>query len=105
MNNKWIIEQINKALEEDNDKLRVRLEVLVDMLSNMSTIPERVNFPTPDPFAPIPQPTVTYEGDSVAQSIIDAKKNPPKEVPNVVRGAGSIISNGEQINYTKPAGT
>ena len=109
MDSKSIIKQLEKALEKDDKELRLRVEVLVDMIKESQPISP--NIPPISPQYPtIPQPTVTYESDTVSdtvgQSVSEAKKKPIKEGnPGSVRGSGGIVSNGEQITYSRPKGT
>lgn len=87
-----IVSQLEKALASEDDKeLRLRIEVLLDIVKEQ----QRPITVTPT-VAPTPQPTY-YEA-------------PPKPTVNgqaspKVNGAGAIVSNGEQINYTRPKGT
>lgn len=74
-----IIAQLEKALKCKEDKeLRLRVEVLVDILKDQQP-------------RPVPQSS---------QPVLPATPAQPK-----VNGAGAIVSNGEQINYTRPKGT
>lgn len=90
-----IIKQLEKALEcEDDKELRLRVEVLVDMIKDQ-TPPQII------PPQPISQPI---------QTIYDDKLLAPPTVTGSsstrVNGSGSISSvNSEQINYTRPKGT
>lgn len=110
MDNKSIIKQLEKALEKEDKELRLRVEVLVDMMKEYTFVPQIIP-PTPAPEWPkVPQPTVTYESDTVSdtvgQSVSEAKKKPIREGnPGSVRGSGGIVSNGEQITYSRPKGT
>lgn len=88
-----IITQLEKALKSKDDKeLRLRVEVLLDMLKDQ----QRPITVTPT-VAPATQPTY-YEA-------------PPKptvsgQAAPQVNGAGAISSaRSEQINYTRPKGT
>lgn len=121
MDNKSIIKQLEKALEKEDKELRLRVEVLVDMMKEYTFTPQIIP-PTPVPEWPrVPQPTVTYESDTVSntvsdtvrstnsdevgQSVLDAKKKPIRQVnPGSIKGSGGIVSNGEQIIYSKPKG-
>ena len=116
MDSKSIIKQLEKALEKDDKELRLRVEVLVDMIKESQPISP--NIPPISPLSPpnvpqwprVPEPTVTYESDTVSdtvgQSVAEAKKKPIKEGnPGNVRGSGGIVSNGEQITYSRPKGT
>ena len=110
MDNKSIIKQLEKALEKEDKELRLRVEVLVDMMKEYTYVPQIIP-PTPTPEWPrVPQPTVTYDSDTVSdtvgQSVSEAKKKPIRESnPGNVRGSGGIVSNGEQITYSRPKGT
>ena len=89
MNNASIITQLEKALKSKDDKeLRLRVEVLLDILKEEPQRPTYI--PQPMPTNPIPQPAVSY----------DVSDKPMK-----IAGPGAIISKGEQINYTRPKGT
>ena len=77
---KTVIKQLEKALEcEDDKELRLRVEILLDFLKDRNTPQYEVRQPVQ-----MPQPV-----------------QPSQPTP---RGAGPIISNGEQINYTRPKG-
>lgn len=83
MYNNTVIAQLEKALKcKDDKELRLRVEVLVDILKDQQP-------------RPIPQP---------AQSSQPVPSTLPQQTPQV-NGAGAIVSNGEQINYTRPKGT
>lgn len=83
MYNNTVIAQLEKALKcKDDKELRLRVEVLVDILKDQQP-------------RPIPQP---------AQSSQPVSSALPQQTPQV-NGAGAIVSNGEQINYTRPKGT
>lgn len=87
MNTDAIIKMLEKALSKKDDKeLRLRVEVLVEMLKET-----KPTFPT------IPQPTV--------QQPIQPRYEEPTKVssPRVV-GSGPIVG-GEQITYKRPKGT
>lgn len=104
MDNSSIIKQLEKALEKEDKELRLRIEVLVDMLKEYTFTPVTPLQPYYETLQEIPRPTVTME--DVSQSVIEAKKNPPREIKDTApKGAGSIISNGEQITYTRPPNT
>lgn len=94
-----IIKQLKKALEKDDTELRLRIEVLVDMMKDYTYNP-RPFIPASQPLSPIPPATV-YDAPS--------EKKPYKitgKSSNKVAGSGSIVSaNSEQINYTRPKGT
>lgn len=93
-----IISQLEKALECDDDKeLRLRVEVLLDVIKD-----QRPSFPqvTPQTFPQgYPQEpakiTSTYFKNEPTLT-----NNPPK-----INGPGAIVSTGEQINYKRPEGT
>lgn len=93
-----IISQLEKALECDDDKeLRLRVEVLLDVIKD-----QRPSFPqvTPQTFPQgYPQKpaenTPTYFKNEPTLT-----NNPPK-----INGPGAIVSTGEQINYKRPEGT
>lgn len=114
METKAIIKQLEKALQCKEDKeLRLRIEVLVDMLKE---IPEPlvppVSLPSiQGPTVPLPyhyettpklpvKPTVTMSESNV-QMI--KPKNTGKQ--KKINGAGAIIDNTEQVTYIRPQGT
>lgn len=87
-----IISQLEKALASEDDKeLRLRIEVLLDIVKEQ----QRPITVTPT-VAPTPQPTY-YEAPP--KPTVSGQASPK------VNGAGAIVSNGEQINYTRPKGT
>lgn len=87
------IKQLEKALEcKDDKELRMRVEVLLDFLKEGASpyIPPTIQPTQPvQPLQPIPNPT-----SSTAK-----KSKAPR--PN---SAGAIVG-GEQITYSRPAGT
>ena len=89
---KTIIKQLEKALECKDDELRIRVEVLVDMLKE-SDIPV-----TPRPAPSLP--TYYSNQPTLDMNKVTVSNNPPK-----IKGPGAIISNGEQINYRRPPNT
>lgn len=95
MNTDAIIKQLEKALNKKDDKeLRLRVEVLVDMLKESS--------PTPPVFVPAPATPLKPYYDNTPTL------KPPYEVTsssNKINGAGPIVSGGEQITYKRPKGT
>lgn len=90
MNTDAIIKQLKKALAcKDDKELRLRVEVIVDMMEESVVVRTPMSAPQPT-FQPIPQPTVSISGQK----------------GNKVKGAGAISPiNSEQINYTRPEGT
>lgn len=85
-----IITQLEKALKSKDDKeLRLRVEVLLDMLKDQQP-------------RPMPQPVQSSQSvpSALPQQTPQIQQTSPK-----VNGAGAIVSNGEQINYTRPKGT
>lgn len=98
MQNTTIIKQLEKALEcKDDKELRLRVEILLDVLKESGG-----PFTTPS----VPLPTY-YETDNIPKPTIVAEQ--PKvtgKKSNQVRGAGSITSfDSEQINYRRPPNT
>lgn len=87
-----VIKQLEKALECKDEELRIRIEVLVDMLKES-------DIPVARPVAPT-LPTYYNNQPTLDMNKVTVSNNPPK-----IKGPGAIISNGEQINYTRPAGT
>ena len=107
METKSIIKQLEKALEcKDDKELRLRVEVLVDMLKDMPAPlrqPVFPNNPSPINITPAsPLPTYYETNDSITKT--QTPKVVSKKTPQP-RGAGAIVSNGEQITYSRPAGT
>lgn len=82
-----VITQLEKALKSKDDKeLRLRVEVLLDMLKDQQP-------------RPMPQPIQS------SQSVPSALPQQTVTTPQV-NGAGAISSaRSEQINYTRPKGT
>jgi len=94
VNTDAIIKQLEKALSKKDDKeLRLRVEVLVDILKESKR-------PVPTPMSAPTQPILPrYEEPSL---------KPPYEVTsqsNKINGAGPIVGGGEQITYSRPRGT
>lgn len=90
-----IIRQLEKALECEDAELRIRVEVLLDLVKEQA----QPAFPQPVqpslPQASFPQP-------------VEKLKLEPQELPRQsprIQGAGAIISNNEQISYKRPEGT
>ena len=83
-----IIRQLEKALEcKDDKELRLRVEVLLDMIKEQQ--PQPMYIPQ-QPVQPVQQPVQPVSGSSS-----------PRE-----NGAGAISSmNSEQIQYKRPKGT
>lgn len=112
MDTKTIIKQLEKALECKEDKeMRLRVEVLVDMLKE---IPERIvapvfpNNPSPINTMPAsPLPTYYETDDSITKTVTpDVRMIKPKAgKQKQINGAGAIIDNTEQITYLRPEGT
>lgn len=99
MDKDTIINQLKKALEKDDAELRLRVEVLVDMMKDYTYNP-RPFIPASQPLSPIPPATVYDAPPSKQPYKITGKSS------NKVAGSGSIVSaNSEQINYTRPEGT
>lgn len=96
MNTDAIIKMLEKALAKKDDKeLRLRVEVLVEVLKEAKPTPLPVL--TPQPATPLKPyydntPTLTPPYEVTAQT--------PK-----VSGPGAIVGGGEQINYKRPKGT
>lgn len=107
MDNNVVIKQLEKALEcKDDKELRMRIEVLVDILKetprNLPSISpvqpvQPLNIPTT--YETFNKPANNYLSSNTGQKITGKKGNQ-------VRGAGSITSvDSEQINYQRPKGT
>lgn len=94
MNTDAIIKQLEKALNKKDDKeLRLRVEVLVDILK------ESKARPIVQPAQPI---LPRYEEPS------QPSLEPPYKITsqsNKINGAGPIVGGGEQITYQRPKGT
>lgn len=89
-----IIRQLEKALEcKDDKELRLRVEVLLDMIKEQQPVPY-----VPQP---MPQPIqTTYDEKLLTPPTVTGSSS------TKVNGAGSISSvNSEQITYKRPAGT
>lgn len=92
MNTDAITKQLEKALKEKDDKvMRIRIEVLLDMLKESRA-------PT---FPVIPQPTGQQ---SVQQPILPRYEEPTRVTSPKVVGSGPIVG-GEQLTYKRPKGT
>lgn len=91
-----IIRQLEKALEcKDDKELRLRVEVLLDMIKEQQ--PKYAWQPERGQYEEIPRPTVQIGGPEPTVTGSSSTK---------VNGAGSISSvNSEQITYKRPAGT
>lgn len=93
MNTDAIIKQLEKALNKKDDKeLRLRVEVLVDILKESKR-----------PFAPPIQPILPRYEEPSQPSL-----EPPYKVTsqsNKINGAGPIVGGGEQITYRRPPNT
>ena len=96
MNTDAIIKQLEKALAKKDDKeLRLRVEVLVEILKESR---------------PVPVPILPAQPATPLKPYYDNTPSlkPPYEVTsgsNRINGAGPIIGGGEQINYKRPKGT
>lgn len=89
-----VITQLEKALKSKDDKeLRLRVEVLLDMLKDQQ---RPIITPTVTPPTVAPQ-TTYYEAPP--KPTVSGQASPK------INGVGAIVSNGEQINYTRPKGT
>lgn len=102
METKSIIKQLEKALACKEDKeLRLRIEVLVDMLKDAPV--ENV---APAPYIPVqPAPLPTYyENTPFPKPTVTTIEPKPGKVTSKIKGPGVIVG-GEQINYTRPKGT
>lgn len=89
-----IIKQLEKALEcKDDKELRLRVEVLLDMIKEQQPVPYIPQ--------PMPQPIqTTYDEKLLTPPTVTGSSS------TKVNGAGSISSvNSEQITYKRPAGT
>ena len=92
MNTSAIIKQLEKALEKE-DEMAIRIEVLLDILKGDSYI------------QPI-QPIQTVQPIQAAQSVqpvkpAQKKKNNVPQKPNMP----PFMGGGEQLTYSRPAGT
>ena len=114
METKAIIKQLEKALQCKEDKeLRLRIEVLVDMLKEIpGPLNQPISLPSQSPAVPLPyyyetdtpklpvKPTVTMS-DSKVKMIKPNNTGKQKKI----NGAGAIIDNTEQITYLRPPNT
>ena len=87
-----IIKQLEKALECKDEELRIRIEVLVDMLKEADISVARPVAPT--------LPTYYNNQPTLNSNKVTVSNTPPK-----INAPGAIISNGEQINYRRPPNT
>jgi len=102
--NNAIINQLEKALKcKDDKELRIRIEVLLDMLKEESPRPTYIPVPQTLPT----QPTVTYEAEppKAGGEIPKAYRVPKQMKEPRINGTGPIVSNGEQVQYVRPKGT
>lgn len=85
-----IIKQLEKALSSKDDKeLRLRVEVLLDMIKDQQP---QIPVHTAPVISGSPETTTNYQ--------VSGQSSPK------VNGAGSIVStSSEQINYKRPKGT
>lgn len=100
MNTDAIIKQLEKALNKKDDKeLRLRVEVLVDILKeSKDMVRTPVPLPSQSPMAPLPT-YYTTDPPKVPQPTVTSKQ--PR-----INGPGAITSaNSEQITYKRPKGT
>lgn len=97
MNTDAIIKQLKKALAcKDDKELRLRVEVIVDLLEETNV----VRTPMPAPQTPAPMSVTQLPTIPNGNYTVSGQKG------NKVKGAGAISSvNSEQINYTRPKGT
>lgn len=104
MDVKTVIKQLRKALDakddkgaKDDEKLRLRVEVLADMLEETQpiTLPIQPSQPA------TPLNPYYYESNPTPGLKPPYKTTSRSKGPN---GPGAIVG-GEQINYTRPAGT
>lgn len=100
MNTDAIIKQLEKALNKKDDKeLRLRVEVLVDILKeSKDMVRTPVSLPSQSPMTPLPT-YYTTDPPKVPQPTVTSKQ--PR-----INGPGAITSaNSEQITYKRPKGT
>lgn len=91
MNTETIIKQLEKALKCKNEELRIRVEILLDMMKGNEEMRAPIRTQYKQPFEPVQQP--------IQQPKVTGKKGQ-------VRGAGPITSfDTEQISYSRPKGT
>lgn len=99
MDVKTVINQLKKALASKDDKeLRLRVEVLADMLEETQPAPLTLPIQPSQPAAPL---SPYYESTPTPGLKPPYKITSRNKGPN---GPGAIVG-GEQINYTRPAGT
>lgn len=96
MNNQTIIKHLEKALAcKESKELRLRIEVLLDMLKEE---PARPTFIPAQPATPLP---TYFETDAPKITPPTVTSQQPR-----INGAGAITSaNSEQITYKRPKGT
>lgn len=100
--NGMVIKQLEKALEcKDDKELRLRVEVLLDILKEQ---PERPFVPSQQPTTP---PPIWYKKDDSHKPIpMPTELKVTGKKGNQVRSAGSITSfDSEQITYRRPPNT
>ena len=112
--NQVIISQLEKALKcKDDKELRLRVEVLVDMLKEApEPIKLPVNLPSQSPVQPLQpyfskEPTLEppYKVTSKTGEIPKAYVVPKNMKEPRINGTGPIVSNREQVQYFSPKGT
>lgn len=99
MNTDAVIKQLKKALAcKDDKELRLRVEVIVDMMEEVGarSFPQTFPQPASQPTQPLfPERKPFLEANTITG-----------QAGNKVRGAGPISSVGtEQINYSRPKNT
>lgn len=91
-----IVSQLEKALKcKDDKELRMRVEVLLDVIKEQKQQSFPQGFPQTSP-------------QSFPQTSPQVPKNPAPTVSNTppkITSPGALISRSEQINYTRPEGT
>ena len=118
METKAIIKQLEKALQCKEDKeLRLRIEVLVDMLKEIpEPLTPPVSLPSASPSSQGPTVPLPYHYETTpklpVKPTVTMSDNKVKMIkPNntgkqkKINGAGAIIDNTEQITYLRPQGT
>lgn len=104
METKAIIKQLEKALACKEDKeLRLRIEVLVDMLKDAPSFP-RIDFPSAPSIPQQPLPTY-FDNTPVPQPKVTMIKPKNTGKQKKINGAGAIVDNTEQVTYLRPEGT
>lgn len=103
MNTETVIKQLRKALEcKDDKELRLRVEVITDMLEESKVVWSTYSSTPTQPVQPLfPRREPTLDDTTYNSGFTVSGSS-----SNKVKGSGAISSMGsEQINYRRPKGT